>query len=84
MEVPVIFVPFMLIYYILESIVRLILPRPPQHLQGKVVLVTGAAQGIGLAIAKQFHLEGCTVVLSDIAQVSLFLHYMGTFRTNLY
>ena len=35
-------------------------------LSGKVAVVTGAAQGIGLAIARRFVAEGARVLLSDI------------------
>ena len=36
------------------------------RLQNKVVLVTGAARGIGQAIAELFSDEGAKVILSDI------------------
>jgi 3alpha(or 20beta)-hydroxysteroid dehydrogenase len=36
------------------------------RLQGKVVLVTGAASGIGHAVTELFTREGATVVASDI------------------
>jgi NAD(P)-dependent dehydrogenase (short-subunit alcohol dehydrogenase family) len=35
-------------------------------LEGKIAVVTGAAQGIGLAVATRYAAEGATVVLSDI------------------
>jgi NAD(P)-dependent dehydrogenase (short-subunit alcohol dehydrogenase family) len=39
--------------------------RPPR-LEGKVTLVTGAAQGIGAAIARAFAAEGATVLVTDV------------------
>ena len=35
------------------------------RLQGKAAIVTGAARGIGLAIAERFVKEGARVVLAD-------------------
>ena len=42
-----------------------------KHLKGRVAVVTGAASGIGLAMAKQFVGEGMKLVLADIEETSL-------------
>ena len=36
------------------------------RLQGKVCVVTGAANGIGLSIAERFLAEGATVMIADL------------------
>jgi NAD(P)-dependent dehydrogenase (short-subunit alcohol dehydrogenase family) len=41
------------------------------HLKDKVVLVTGASRGIGLATAKAFAAEGCRLVLSGRSESTL-------------
>jgi 3-oxoacyl-[acyl-carrier protein] reductase len=38
-----------------------------KRLQGKVAVITGAARGLGLAMAKAFALEGAKVVAADMA-----------------
>lgn len=42
--------------------------KDSQKTSGKVALVTGAARGIGQAIAREFALRGMTVIVSDIAE----------------
>ncbi|MVT09432.1 SDR family oxidoreductase [Chitinophaga tropicalis] len=39
--------------------------------QGKIIVVTGGASGIGLAMAKRFIAEGATVIISDINEKAL-------------
>ncbi|WP_153799987.1 SDR family oxidoreductase [Foetidibacter luteolus] len=39
--------------------------------QGKVIVVTGGASGIGLAMAKRFISDGATVIISDINEKAL-------------
>ncbi len=38
---------------------------------GQVVIVTGAASGIGLGIARAFHDAGASVVLGDVREDAL-------------
>ena len=38
---------------------------PPVSLQEKVVLVTGASSGLGEALARRFHEEGCRVIIAS-------------------
>ena len=42
-----------------------------QELRGRVAVVTGAASGIGLAMARRFGEEGMKVVLSDVEEEAL-------------
>src|SRR5664279_1839700 len=41
------------------------------NVQGKVAVITGAASGIGLAVAKQAAADGMKVVLADIEEPAL-------------
>ncbi len=40
------------------------------RLDGRIALVTGAARGIGAAIARRFHAEGATVIVNDLRQAA--------------
>ena len=42
-----------------------------KDLQGKVAVVTGGASGIGLALARRFGTDGCSVMLADIEKAAL-------------
>src|SRR5262245_42250674 len=42
-----------------------------KELRGKVAVVTGAASGIGLALAERFAAEGMRVVLADVEEAAL-------------
>jgi len=57
-----------------ESLLRAKLPLPgtpvdrenPGQLEGRTAIVTGAAQGLGEALAKRLAQEGCRVVVADV------------------
>ncbi|MBN3302935.1 RDHE2 dehydrogenase, partial [Amia calva] len=54
------------IFYFFEAFARLFVPPPRKDVEGEIVLVTGAAQGIGKLIAEEFGRLGATLVLWDI------------------
>lgn len=41
-------------------------PSAPGRLQGKIAVITGAAQGFGKGIAEEMHREGACVVIADL------------------
>ncbi|NWV64058.1 RDHE2 dehydrogenase, partial [Malurus elegans] len=61
----------LLLYYLLESLVFLIVPKPKKNVSGEIVLITGAGSGIGRLLSLKFASLGATVVLWDINQEGL-------------
>ncbi|NXU66669.1 RDHE2 dehydrogenase, partial [Horornis vulcanius] len=59
------------IYYLLESLVFLVVPVRKKNVSGEIVLITGAGSGIGRLLAVKFASLGATVVLWDINQEGL-------------
>ncbi|NXO16462.1 RDHE2 dehydrogenase, partial [Oriolus oriolus] len=61
----------LLVYYLLESLVFLVVPRRKKNVSGEIVLITGAGSGIGRLLAVKFASLGATPVLWDINQEGL-------------
>ncbi|NXC11323.1 RDHE2 dehydrogenase, partial [Orthonyx spaldingii] len=61
----------LLVYYSLESLLFLVVPRRKKNVSGEIVLITGAGSGIGRLLAIKFASLGATVVLWDINQEGL-------------
>ncbi|XP_005517481.1 PREDICTED: epidermal retinol dehydrogenase 2-like [Pseudopodoces humilis] len=59
------------VYYLLESLVFLVVPGRKKNVSGEIVLITGAGSGIGRVLAIKFASLGATVVLWDINQEGL-------------
>lgn len=61
----------LLVYYLLESLVFLIVPKRKKNVSGEIVLITGAGSGIGRLLALKFARLGATLVLWDINEAGL-------------
>ncbi|NWX40833.1 RDHE2 dehydrogenase, partial [Steatornis caripensis] len=59
------------VYYLLESLVFLVVPRRKKNVSSEVVLITGAGSGVGRLLSLKFASLGATVVLWDINQEGL-------------
>ncbi|NWH55901.1 RDHE2 dehydrogenase, partial [Geococcyx californianus] len=61
----------LVVYYLLEYLVFLIVPRRKKNVSGEIVLITGAGSGIGRLLSLKFARLGATVVLWDINEEGL-------------
>jgi len=61
----------LVIWYSLESFVRLLIPTKRKNISGEVVLITGSGSGIGRLMALEFAKLGTVLVLWDINQEGL-------------
>ncbi|NXG72111.1 RDHE2 dehydrogenase, partial [Baryphthengus martii] len=59
------------VYYLLEALVFLVVPRRKKSVSGEIVLITGAGSGIGRLLSLKFASLGATVVLWDINEEGL-------------
>ncbi|KAG1963506.1 epidermal retinol dehydrogenase [Pimephales promelas] len=59
------------VFYFFEAFVRVFIPHCKKDVEGEIVLVTGAANGIGKLIAKELGHYGATLVLWDINSEAL-------------
>lgn len=62
-------IPFLVLYYYLEALVNLLIPTPKKDITDKLVLITGAGQGLGQELAIRFARLGTQLALLDINQV---------------
>nr|XP_056711118.1 estradiol 17-beta-dehydrogenase 11-like [Euleptes europaea] len=57
---------FIVLYYYVEALVKLFIPKKKKSLSGEIVLITGAAHGLGREIACAFSKHQCKLALWDI------------------
>ncbi|XP_077158284.1 17-beta-hydroxysteroid dehydrogenase 13-like [Paroedura picta] len=55
-----------ILYSYMEALVKLFVPMKKKSLRGEIVLITGAAHGLGRGTACALSKHGCTLVLWDI------------------
>ncbi|NXY86376.1 RDHE2 dehydrogenase, partial [Alcedo cyanopectus] len=59
------------VYYLLESLVFLVVPRRKKNVSNEIVLITGAGSGIGRLLSLKFASLGSVLVLWDINEEGL-------------
>ena len=55
-----------MLYYVIRSCYRFVVPSSPKYVYGRTVLITGSANGLGRLLAKEFGRRGAQLVLLDI------------------
>ena len=59
----------LLIFFTLESFLKLFIPKKRKSVAGEIVLITGAGHGLGRLTAYEFAKLKCKLVLWDINKV---------------
>lgn len=62
----------LIIYYYLEAIANLVIPKPKKDITDQLIVITGGGQGLGKELAIRFAKLNTKIAILDINKVSHF------------